>query len=84
MGNTWKGWPGLAWPGFGWPGLAWSGLGWPAGLARPGLGCPETLQKLSIGSFITEFLRRVLYNKYNGISMGITLEPPIQKHITVR
>jgi len=37
-----------------------------------------------MGSSIAEFLRRVLYNKYNGISMGIALEPQIKKHATVR
>ena len=60
----------MGWPGLAWAGLAWAGLAW-AGLA---LG----------GSSMTEFLRRVLYNKYNGISMGIALEPPTKKHTTVR
>jgi hypothetical protein len=37
-----------------------------------------------MGSSIAEVLKRVLYNKYNGISMGIALEPPTTKHTTVR
>ena len=66
---------GNAWETHGRHGLAWAGLGWP-GLAWAGLALGE--------SSMTEFLRRVLYNKYNGISMGIALEPPTKKHITVR
>ena len=34
MGNTWKGWPGLDWPGLALAGLVWPGLRY---LARPGL-----------------------------------------------
>jgi hypothetical protein len=69
MGNAWET-HGKHMEDMGWPGLGWPGLAW-AGLA---LG----------GSSMTEFLRRVLYNKYNGISMGIALEPPTKKHTTVR
>ena len=85
MGNAWEthGRHGLAWAGLAWAGLAWAGLAW-ASLAWPGLACLAWAGLALGGSSMTEFLRRVLYNKYNGISMGIALEPPIKKHTAVR